>query len=235
MPIKKAYISNDIVEHYNDRHFGGEGGKYVFERELSIINGLLGERTSGTLLDIPCGTGVFLEQFSNHGYQVTGADISVRMLEKTRSNTSSANFIVCDVNHLPLRSQYFDVILMIRLLQHMPLSKTRLIFNELGSILKPNGIIIFDTRSWSPRARNSESTTGIHVYTPNNIKNIIIDSGLIPVRSESAFLFSTLLYRKLSKKVITFLHGLEKLSPKSFLLKTYWACTTNESGIMHSV
>ncbi len=55
MPYKRKYLDPRIVDQYNDRHFGGVGGKYVLERELAILNHLMGNIQSGLFLDIPVG------------------------------------------------------------------------------------------------------------------------------------------------------------------------------------
>jgi ubiquinone/menaquinone biosynthesis C-methylase UbiE len=60
-----------------------EMGAYAVARDEQIVRGLLG-RGPGRLLDLPCGTGRFLEIEKELGFRVTAADYSPTMLEVAR-------------------------------------------------------------------------------------------------------------------------------------------------------
>jgi len=101
MPYKRKYLDPRIVDQYNDRHFGGVGGKYVLERELAILNHLMGNIQSGLFLDIPCGTGIYTDYYSNRGFGVCGADISRQMIQNARQSIGENDFVLCDAEHTP--------------------------------------------------------------------------------------------------------------------------------------
>ncbi len=235
MPYKRKYLDPRIVDQYNDRHFGGVGGKYVLERELAILNHLMGNIQSGLFLDIPCGTGIYTDYYSNRGFGVCGADISRQMIQNARQSIGENDFVLCDAEHTPFTNECFDIVLMLRLSQHLPLSVLKRILSELKRVTKRNGTVLFDTRLWSPRTSKPESLAGMHVYHPKQVSKLMDDVGLNLVGSESAFLFSTILYRKFSLQVLKLLDTLEILFSKSLLLKTYWACCPSPTEPDHSI
>jgi len=97
--------------------------------------------SSPSVLDIGCATGAVLEVLREHGWQVTGVEISpsADYAQKTRN---------LDVKNLPLEennfpSQNFDVILASHLIEH--LNDPRAFLSEVNRILKDNGYIFITT------------------------------------------------------------------------------------------
>jgi len=61
-----------------------------------------------TMLDIACGEGRFAKQLAEHGYDVTGIDISHSSIEKAKAfETETLQFFVQDMR-LPFYVNYFD-------------------------------------------------------------------------------------------------------------------------------
>ena len=61
-----------------------------------------------TMLDIACGEGRFAKQLAEHGYDVTGIDISHSSIEKAKAfETDNLQFFVQDMR-LPFYINYFD-------------------------------------------------------------------------------------------------------------------------------
>jgi SAM-dependent methyltransferase len=79
--------------------------------EARFIDRLLPKR--GTLLDVACGTGRHAIEFAGLGYEVTGVDYSVELLERARENAAQAGveiqFLLQDMRTLDL-GERFDVV-----------------------------------------------------------------------------------------------------------------------------
>ena len=63
-----------------------------------------------TVLDIGCGTGVFLRVAADHGATVCGIDASAALLEIARERVSAADLARGDLQHLPYADDSFDVV-----------------------------------------------------------------------------------------------------------------------------
>jgi 2-polyprenyl-3-methyl-5-hydroxy-6-metoxy-1,4-benzoquinol methylase len=103
-----------------------------------------------TVLELGCGTGVFLEYFSNHGYKMTGIDLSQEMLEIARQKVPKAN-LSCQ-NMAIFSSQFkYDVVLCLfdsinHLIDYKDWEK---VFIQTYQHLNDSGLFIFDINTKS--------------------------------------------------------------------------------------
>ena len=75
------------------------------------------------LLDVGCGTGLFINEIAQMVKEIIGIDISRRMLaiaQKTCKNLGNVNLICADADYMPFQNKIFDKIVSFTLLQHMP-------------------------------------------------------------------------------------------------------------------
>lgn len=223
MATPKAYFGEKTVRTYDSRHFGGKSGRYIFQKEIDIIDRLLNSG-SGLILDAPCGTGIYADHYHRRGFRLIGVDASEQMLRESRSRQECLNLVLCDINHLPFKENSIDMIMMIRLCQHLPQKQIMLILREFERVSKPKGRVIFDTLRWSPRAVRPEALDGMHVYALSRIEEMIREAGLAKVNAVSAYLFSAIWYRKLPLILIKVLEMIERAVPPAWLLRTFWAC-----------
>ena len=93
-------------------------------------------------LEIGCGTGAFSRKLAKRATQVTAIDLSSEMIRVARSrSTDFANiqFEVADVMARDLPETYFDCIVTIATLHHLPMRAALL---KLKQTLKPGGTLI---------------------------------------------------------------------------------------------
>ena len=98
------------VDTYDQWYNNAEGAMYD-RLEKKAIGRYLPKNFNGKkLLEVGCGTGHWSQFFSEYGFEVTGVDISERMmsiaLEKELRNTS---FYIADGHFLPFKDSVFDV------------------------------------------------------------------------------------------------------------------------------
>lgn len=103
-----------------------------------------------TALDLGCGTGTTAFTLARHGFQTTGIDISETAIEIGRDLARQQNlkirFVTGDVLDLKAIGQKFDFIYDSHFLHCIVLEEDRRkVFEEVKSILSPNGIFILDT------------------------------------------------------------------------------------------
>lgn len=92
------------------------------------------------LIDIGCGSGEYLKILEKKGMpSLYGTDFSTAMTISAKKNTKTANYAVCDLEYCAYKSNSFDAIITISVLQYI--SSYADTFRELGRILKPGGTL----------------------------------------------------------------------------------------------
>jgi SAM-dependent methyltransferase len=70
----------------------------------------LGIEPGGRVLDLGCGTGVFLRLAADRGAEVFGLDASEALLELARNRVPGADLRVGDMQFLPYEDDFFDLV-----------------------------------------------------------------------------------------------------------------------------
>lgn len=99
---------------------------------------LLG-RGSGTLLDVGCGTGVYTAAMSQHGWTVTGVDLSEDMLRLARKR--SVDVIRADAAALPFDDESFDGV--VSMWTHTDVDDFAAVVREVARVLRRDGRFIY--------------------------------------------------------------------------------------------
>lgn len=126
---------DDIADVYDQRYDHRERGRQYYDH---ISQGVLDQiGTGGELLDIGCGTGLFIRRFLKHGGKVTGIDISSGMIKRATTIFPSEQFLVGNAEFLPFSENSFDSIS--SLLAFSYLTKPDKTLEDCLRILKPGG------------------------------------------------------------------------------------------------
>jgi len=108
--------------------------KFLFDDYL-----VEGER----VLDLGCGNGRFYQFFSDKNVDYIGVDNSEKLIEIAKKRYPWGKFQVADALNLPFPDNFFDKILSIAILHHIPSSEYRIKFlNEIKRVLKPGGTLM---------------------------------------------------------------------------------------------
>jgi ubiquinone/menaquinone biosynthesis C-methylase UbiE len=169
--VKKSY--NKIAEqYYNHRDLT------KFNAELKRFVDLLPE--GGKVLDAGTGAGIPTAKFlSERNLEVIGIDISETMIELAKKNVPNATFLIRDINDLHFDNAFFDGIISVYTLFHIPRKNHLKIFKDFNRILKPGGILLINTG-----VSESESITSFFGermfwsnYKPDKTLALIKESG----------------------------------------------------------
>ena len=104
---------------------------FHFERGLKPVN-------NGNILDIGCGNGGLLDKFKKNGMNCCGIEMSDRAAGEARAKGFTVYSKVS--GRLPFDDNYFDMVVMHHVLEHLPDPFTTLM--EARRILKPKGRLI---------------------------------------------------------------------------------------------
>lgn len=135
--------SKKIIRFYNE--FADKYDETIFkDRDYSayekIPSWLLAALPASSIkiCDLGCGTGLGSKAFIKAGHQVTGIDISSKMLEKAHS--LGFKKLICQSleEPLPFPNEEFDVAQLIGVMEFI--QHPQALFKEIARILKPEGI-----------------------------------------------------------------------------------------------
>ncbi|MEG1610950.1 MAG: class I SAM-dependent methyltransferase, partial [Bilophila sp.] len=96
-------------------------GAFALVQENRMFQSLVSPwpRRGHTLLDVGCGTGVFLDMFWQHGFDVTGFDNNVEALDAARVRLGNkADFQLGQADHLPFDDKTFDYAALLSVLEY---------------------------------------------------------------------------------------------------------------------
>jgi 2-polyprenyl-3-methyl-5-hydroxy-6-metoxy-1,4-benzoquinol methylase len=112
---------------------------------LPAVTRALGATKGGTVLDLGCGRGEWLELLREQNISASGVDSSRAMVDECRSYSLSAER--ADVMEY-LKAQQRDALAAVtgfHIIEHLPLSVWIRLLDETLRILKPGGVAIFET------------------------------------------------------------------------------------------
>lgn len=117
-------------------------------------------QTNKSLLDVCCGTGQLAVYFLEHGYRVTGLDLSEHMLRFARENsaryveTGQAKFVQADASNFALDDQFGLVVSTFDALNHLEDEQAlKSCFQSVFAVLVRDGYFIFDLNTRAGLAR----------------------------------------------------------------------------------
>lgn len=184
------YKSEDYISHTDSKrnlfektyHFVK---KITLKRKLNLINYYSKEK--GTLLDVGCGTGDFLEFSMQNGWSVLGIEPN----EQARhiANKKTNNTVYNSEHLLKLKHHSFDIITLWHVLEHLPnLEEHISIFNKL---LKPNGTLIiavpnyksYDAKFYKTYWAAFDVPRHLWHFSKSSIKNLMVTANMNVVKT----------------------------------------------------
>lgn len=123
--------------------------EYTFKRSLAQLHHFI--KPPGTLLDVGCYTGAFMQVAAAEGWEVGGVEISTWAADMARK-TQKGTVYEGPLDQLSLPSGSFDVITSWDVMEHLPHPSAFL--QDTANLLKPGGILAFSTHmvdSWAVR------------------------------------------------------------------------------------
>lgn len=106
----------------------------------------LGEK----VLDLGCGNGRYFEYLKEKKVNYFGVDNSEKLIEIAKARYPEADFQVADALNLPFPDNFFDKVVSIAVLHHIPSEELRIQFlKEVKRVLKPGSVLFLTV--WSFR------------------------------------------------------------------------------------
>ena len=103
-------------------------------------------RRGGVIIDIGCGTGTLLNEINQdvpNIHYLIGIDISSESVKMAKQKNKAADFIVCDIDNLPLRDKVSAMVIIWNVLHHLPNLES---LHKLIRLLDSTGYLIVDDK-----------------------------------------------------------------------------------------
>lgn len=138
--FKNVYEDEDRARAYSALEFPGT--YYLAFRDLPEL--LERHVTGSAALDFGCGTGRSTRFLSERGFDVTGVDIALSMLEHARKQDAQGTYVLVPEGDLSaFESNVFDLILSAFTFDNVPCPDVRSrLFSEFRRILVPGGKVV---------------------------------------------------------------------------------------------
>ncbi|MCK9299241.1 MAG: methyltransferase domain-containing protein [Methanoculleus sp.] len=133
---------DEIADIYDDRYDGSRGKYYhrhISDHVMSVLP------RNGFLLDVGCGTGLFVQRYVEEGGRAFGLDISPGMVRHGRQRCPECGFCVGTADVLPFKDATFDALASLLAFSYVPDPEGML--RECYRVLKPGGRIAVCTLS----------------------------------------------------------------------------------------
>lgn len=128
-----------------------------FQDDVALYLGFA-ERTGGPLLELGCGTGRLLLPLAHAGFDITGVDMSPRMLEVAQAKVDEAGLgdqitlVQADMREANLPQQYRLAFIAINSFMHLVTLEDQLdALRAWRKLLLPGGLLIIDVDNPDPR------------------------------------------------------------------------------------
>ncbi len=169
--MKKEIVDyyDDLAKLYDQDRFDNSYGDFIDKNERKILSKLLSDSKSGTIVDLACGTGRFLN-FAN-----IGVDASAQMIQVAKEKFPNKTLYVAEGANIPLADNSVDVIFSFHLFMHLDNEEIENILEECHRVLKRNGTMIFDIPSKKRRTAinyKKKNWHGSHSLSLNEINQI---------------------------------------------------------------
>jgi ubiquinone/menaquinone biosynthesis C-methylase UbiE len=213
----KYYSEENITVEYDYKRFGRGGGKFVAIQEMKIIDDMMKRASLSSesyILDCPTGTGRFIPMCKEYTPYVIAADVSQAMLDEA-NKFDAHEFLKCSASEVPIPNTSIDMWLMSRFLFHF--DDLNRFFREASRVVKPDGFMLFDVFSWSPRSLLPARLLGGRTYNHRLavISRYSRENGFELIEKKDAFFIPTYIAGFIPNSIVKFVEKLtDKLLPK---------------------
>jgi len=101
------------------------------------------------LLDIGCWVGNFQVLLKNKDIKSCAVDIDEEIIRVAQNNFPNMEFKVGDTLKLPYPDNYFDIVTLWAVLEHISVNTEKEALKEIKRVLKPNGLLFFSVPNGS--------------------------------------------------------------------------------------
>lgn len=115
----------------------------AFSAEVELDEFMHFIKPGSHVLDVGCGTGLVARSLVDGGLEVTGIDISKKMIDLAKHRVPEATFEIGDMTALEFGDESFDGIVSTYAIFHVPRTEHFKLFLDFHRFLKKGGFLLF--------------------------------------------------------------------------------------------
>ncbi len=183
--------ANRIEEMYSDEYYRKliNADPITELRYRQLLKRISNYRPYGRLLEVGCGTGLFLKTAQSAGWEVTGVDISESAVCWCKENLG-LDVTCAELPELKFPDESFDVITVLEVIEHVKRPIEYL--QDVHRILRKEGILVISTPNFNSLSRIilKEQWSGLNpshlfYFTPSTIHTVLKKSGFANIEIET--------------------------------------------------
>lgn len=138
----------------------------------------------GPILDVGCGPGTVTAYLAERGFEVTGVDLSPRMIDHAQRLHPRCTFTVGSATDLDLRPSSLGGILGWWSLFNLPRSVLPSVLTSFAAALRPGGQLIIATHVGDDEVKRTEAYNGVpvtwttYLWQPEQLIDLVQQAGL---------------------------------------------------------
>jgi SAM-dependent methyltransferase len=162
-PLNEGSVIQEVFDKWYEIFWRKELQGSRLDHEQRLIRDL-GKLVPGSrIIDLACAFGRITNALAAEGYEVTGVDASLPLLESARARASAlglaVEYIACDWRELRPEPTYDCALLWFTSFGYLSESDNLKVLEQSLAFLKPQGRLLIETRHWDRMRRIFEPTT----------------------------------------------------------------------------
>lgn len=184
-PKKVAEMYDAIAQEYADK-FCSEHEKKVQDREI-LYRFSQNVASKKPVWDFGCGPGQTTHYLKNLGVEISGLDLSEKLIEQAQKRYSDIPFRKGDILDLEFKNETIAGIVAFYAIVHFSQDQVHKAFSEIFRVLKPGGVFLF-TYHIGEKKIHLDEFLGQHVeidfmfFTTDFIFDCITDAGFDDIK-----------------------------------------------------
>lgn len=177
------------IEYYNNNaqawaagRVQNSGEKSYWHEQLIVFGKYL---SSGSVLEIGCGTGTDGNELIKMGYQYTGVDVSSGLLNLARKRFPAAKFLLQSIYDLNFPNASFDGFWCAATLLHIPKEKIDVALQNIKRVVKSKGIGFISIKEGNGQFLDKPTNRWFFLYIADEFSAILRKNGFSIERQAS--------------------------------------------------
>ena len=142
------------------------------------------------LLDIGVGYGFLEKKLKNSYVSIYGIDISPKAIFRAR-NLCKGTFVTASVKAIPFKNNFFDIVCIPEVLEHLYDVESTLAIKEISRVLKSDGRLIISVPLYD-EVYSGHPSGHVRVFTPEQLFEEINRNGFTVIKKRYLFAFKSL-------------------------------------------
>lgn len=191
----KMQQNEDLVKHYSDQYFEPyleTESIHLEKRFKKRIEEIRHLHYPGTILDVGCGAGFFLELATKTGYDTQGVELSGYAAGYAQEKLGLSVF-QGELADAPFEKESFDIITLWHILEHV--HDPRQFLGQVHHLLKPNGLLAAEVPNIGSRVARMAGVNWelmapkehFYYFNPSTIRQYLEMSGFKVIRMQTFY------------------------------------------------